>query len=136
MVNIYFKHYWILVAFPIALVGVSIINCLSEKLFLFSFSAEKLRFPNVCATALWERNARTVAGIQTNPFIPTPFNLNKPRDIYIGNNDTLYVLDTGYFRVQRFLTNSTIGSTIINGRNGIQLNEFRFSNSSLAETYL
>ncbi len=78
----------------------------------------------ICSTAVWLRNATTVAGAVSRVSGSNSSTLNLPKSVYVDNNNTIFVLDSGNYRVQRFLSNSTIGLTVINGSNGTQLNQF------------
>jgi hypothetical protein len=53
--------------------------------------------------------------------------LSSPSDVYIGNNSAFYVLDAGNYRIQRFLSNSIIGTTVLNSSYGTGLNQFASS---------
>ncbi|CAF1261812.1 unnamed protein product [Adineta ricciae] len=50
--------------------------------------------------------------------------LTEPSDISIERNGTLYVLDAGNYRVQRFLPGSTVGATVVSGSYGTGWNQF------------
>ncbi|UJR19234.1 hypothetical protein I4U23_022363 [Adineta vaga] len=77
-----------------------------------------------CSMTTWSLNATTIAGSPIGYYGSIPTALKSPNDIYVDINNTLYVLDSGNYRVQRFLPNSTIGKTIINGSYGSMLNQF------------
>jgi hypothetical protein len=51
--------------------------------------------------------------------------------VYIDNNSALYVLDDGNYRIQSFLSNSTIGTTVLNSGYGTGLSQFASSKSSI-----
>ena len=76
-------------------------------------------------------NATTIAGSPLGLANSTSTYLNTPRDVFVDQNSTIYVLDHGNYRVQRFFPNSTIGTTVINGTYGSMLNQFNYSNSCL-----
>ncbi|UJR17752.1 hypothetical protein I4U23_004650 [Adineta vaga] len=50
--------------------------------------------------------------------------LSLPTDVCIDDNINIYLLDASNYHVQRFLSNSTIGTTVINGSDGNSLNQF------------
>jgi len=81
----------------------------------------------LCPTAIWQRNATTVAGTKGGKSGSSSSKLDFPTDVYIDNNSNIYVLDAYNYRVQYFLSNSTIGTTVINGSYGTGLNQFGFS---------
>ncbi len=81
----------------------------------------------LCPTAIWQRNATTVAGSKGGTSGSSSSKLYYPTDVHIDNNSNIYVLDAYNYRVQRFLLNSTTGTTFINGSYGTGLNQFAFS---------
>jgi hypothetical protein len=81
----------------------------------------------LCPTAIWQRNAITVAGLASGISGSSSSSLNYSSDVHIDNNSNIYVVDAGNYRVQYFLSNSTIATTVLNGSNGIGLKQFAFS---------
>lgn len=77
----------------------------------------------VCHTGQWSTYATTVGGSTFGSSGSNSSLLNTPSNVYIDNN-TIYVTDNGNYRVQRFLSNSIIGTTIISGSYGAALNQF------------
>lgn len=63
----------------------------------------------------WSVNATTIAGLATGFTSNSPVALNSPVDITIDENNTVYVVDSLYFRVQSFTFGSINGTTIISG---------------------
>ena len=88
----------------------------------------------VCPTAEWQTNATTVAGSPSRVAGSNPSMLNLPCDLYVTNDSTIYVLDSGNYRVQRFFSNLTEGTTVINGSAGAELNQFRSSKYILSRS--
>ncbi|UJR12554.1 hypothetical protein I4U23_016730 [Adineta vaga] len=88
------------------------------------FSAETSLALTLCPTATWQRSATTVVGLKTGISGFDSSSLNGPFDIYIDKNTSIYVLDSGNYRVQYLLSNSTIVTTVINGSYGTALNQF------------
>ncbi|CAF1049576.1 unnamed protein product [Adineta steineri] len=86
------------------------------------FSTEKCIALSICPTAIWQRNAVMVIGDDASL-------LRRPTDVYIDNNNSIYVLDSGNYRVQRISFNSTVGTTIINSSNGSDVNQFLSMNA-------
>ncbi len=91
------------------------------------FWIEKYLTLILCPTAIWQRNALTVAGLASGISGSNSSTLNSPTDVYIDNNSNIYVVDAYNYRVQYFLSNSTTGTTVINGSSGTGLNQFGFS---------
>ncbi len=81
----------------------------------------------LCPTAIWQRNAITVAGLASGASGSNSSMLNFPTDVHIDNNSKIYVSDANNYRVQRFPSNSTIGTTVISSSYGTGLNQFDFS---------
>ncbi len=81
----------------------------------------------ICPTAVWQTNAITVAGASSGTSGSSSSTLSSPSDVYIGNDSTLYVLDDGNYRIQSFLSNSSIGTTVLNSSYGTGLNQFASS---------
>jgi hypothetical protein len=75
---------------------------------------------------IWSTNATTIAGSPVGTYGDNSTLLFYPTDIFVDDNNTLYVLD-GNSRVQRFLSNSVIGTTVINATWGSDLNQFESS---------
>ncbi len=94
---------------------------------LCRFLIEKYLTLILCQTAIWQRNATTVAGSKGGTSGSSSSKLNSPTDVYIDNNSNIYVLDANNYRVQRFPSNSTIATTVINGSSGTGLNQFYWS---------
>ncbi|CAF4429481.1 unnamed protein product, partial [Adineta steineri] len=67
-------------------------------IYLILFSIEKCLTLNICPTAIWQNNATTIVDST---------NLNGPRDVFIGQNNIVYIIDTGNYCVKRFSPNST-----------------------------
>ncbi|CAF1395627.1 unnamed protein product [Adineta steineri] len=86
-------------------------------IYLILFSIEKCLTLNICPTAIWQNNATTIVDST---------NLNSPRDVFIGQNNIMYVIDTGNYCVKRFSPNSTIGTIFINGTNGPLFNQLSY----------
>jgi len=82
--------------------------------------ANSLKF---CWGISWSSNATTVAGSSNGTGDATNGNLLFPFDISIGNN-SIYVLDTGNYRVQLWDSDATSGITVVNGSQGTALNRF------------
>ncbi|CAF4227248.1 unnamed protein product, partial [Adineta steineri] len=106
MLNLYFKQIWLI------------------TLFLTIFSFEQYRAQIICPNMTWSSNGITIAGSSLGLSSNASAYLNMPQDVFVDQNGTLYVLDSGNLRVQRFFPNSTIGTTIINGTSGYKLNQF------------
>ncbi|CAF1246558.1 unnamed protein product [Adineta ricciae] len=101
-----FKHLWSLISFATIIV------------------VEQCRSLALCPTATWQRNAKTVAGSIVAISGSSSSALNNPCAVNVDNRSNMYVLDSGNYRVQRFLLNSTIGTTIINSSFGTALDQF------------
>lgn len=82
---------------------------------------------SVCTTASWNSTATTVAGSPTGEVGALSTRLIMPAVVYVDDNNALYVLDPGNYRVQRFFPNSTSGTTVLNGSYGTELNQFEQS---------
>ncbi|CAF1159567.1 unnamed protein product [Adineta ricciae] len=76
------------------------------------------------SNTIWSLNGTTIAGSPTGWSGHSPALLTEPSDIAIERNGTLYVLDAGNYRVQRFLPGSTVGTTVVNGSYGTRWNQF------------
>jgi hypothetical protein len=76
----------------------------------------------------WSSNATTIAGSPIGWPGDTSTYLNTPYDVFVYNSSTIYVLDSYNNRVQRFVSNSMVGTTMINGSSGSGLNQFSGSN--------
>ncbi|CAF0989098.1 unnamed protein product [Adineta steineri] len=72
----------------------------------------------------WSINATTVAGSPNGISGSNASLLSNPYDVFIGNNSMIYILDNGNFRVQLWLRNAVVGTTIIQGSAGSALNQF------------
>ncbi len=81
----------------------------------------------LCPTAIWQRNATTVAGSQAGTSGKSSTKLDYPTDVHIDNNSNIYVADASNYRVQRFPSNSTTGTTVISASDGTGLNQFAWS---------
>ena len=99
---------------------------------MFRFSIDRYLALTICPTAVWGRNATTVAGVQSGNSGTTSAQLNKPTDVYIDRDNIMYVLDTGNYRLQRVFPNSTIVTTVVNSTNGTGLNQFAYSEYNMA----
>ena len=93
----------------------------------FRLSMEKSLGLTLCPTAIWERNATTVAELISGVSGSNSTALNRPFDVYIDNNNTIYVLDSGNYRVQLIFPNSTMGTTVIEGAALSQSSDSRYS---------
>lgn len=67
-----------------------------------------------CSMPRWYPNATTVAGSPIGEHDNTATTLYVPTDVFVDENDTIYVLDALSFRVQRFRPPSLIGTTVVN----------------------
>ncbi len=76
----------------------------------------------------WSSNATTIAGSPIGLSGDTSTYLNSPYDVFVYNSSTIYVLDSGNYRVQRFVSNSMVGTTMLSGSSGTGLNQFSTSN--------
>ena len=76
-----------------------------------------------CWGISWSTNTTTVAGSSNGAGDATSGTLLFPFDISIGNN-SIYVLDTGNYRVQLWYSDATSGITVVNGSQGTALNRF------------
>ena len=86
------------------------------------FSIEQcLTFGENCLTSQWSSNATTLIDSTS---------LYSPRDLYIDRNRVLYVLDSGNYRVQRLVPNSTPEPTYLNATTGSVFNELSYRKSS------
>ncbi|UJR17548.1 hypothetical protein I4U23_004444 [Adineta vaga] len=90
---------------------------------IFSIIEQSLTL-TICPTALWQKNAIVAVGDQSGTPGSNSSMLIRPTDIYIDNNNSIYVLDSGNYRVQRISVNSISGNTIVNGSNGVGMNQF------------
>ncbi|CAF0723832.1 unnamed protein product [Adineta steineri] len=78
-----------------------------------------------CAMTIWALNATTIAGSPIGLSDLTSTLLTYPEGVWIGSNDSMYVIDCGtYCRVQIFYPGNLEGITIINGTAGTDLNQF------------
>lgn len=73
-----------------------------------------------CLKFQWSSNATTLIDNS---------NLYQPRDLYIDQNNVVYVLDTGYGRVQRVWPNSTVERTFVNAMAGPVFNRSSYRES-------
>ncbi|CAF1022415.1 unnamed protein product, partial [Adineta ricciae] len=86
--------------------------------YIFTFSIEQcLTFGENCLTSQWSSDATTLIDST---------NLYSPRDLYIDRNHVLYVLDSGNYRVQRLVPNSTLEPTYLNATTGSVFNELSY----------
>ncbi len=81
-----------------------------------------------CSMTTWSSNATTIAGSPIGLYDDTSTYLNSPYDVFVYNSSTLYVLDSDNYRVQLFLSNSMVGTTVISSSSGSALNQFSSSN--------
>nr|ACD54732.1 gluconolactonase-like protein [Adineta vaga] len=93
-------------------------------MFTYRFSIEQSLTLTICPTAVWQKNAIIAVGDQSGTPGSNSSMLIRPTDIYIDNNNSIYVLDSGNYRVQRISVNSISGNTIVNGSNGVGMNQF------------
>lgn len=71
----------------------------------------------------WSPNATTIAGSMYGLSGSNPMLLNKPNDVFIDNNNTIYILDTGNNRIQRIQSDSTQVTTVLRSDGGNALNQ-------------
>ncbi|CAF0837077.1 unnamed protein product [Adineta steineri] len=95
-----------------------------KSIWLFVFLFEQSAALNICPMSNWSINATTVAGSPTGISGSNASLLSTPSDVFIGNNSMIYVLDSSNFRVQLWLRNAVVGTTIIQGSAGSALNQF------------
>jgi len=81
--------------------------------------------------AVWANNATTVAGSRIGSPGSGLTRLNAPIGVIVINNGSIYVADSGNFRVLRFPPNSVIGILVINSTSGTNLNQFSSSKYSI-----
>jgi hypothetical protein len=81
-----------------------------------------------CSMTTWSSNATTIAGSPAGLSGDTSTYLNTPYDVFIYNSSAIYVLDSYNNRVQLFLSNSMVGTTMLSGSSGSGLNQFSGSN--------
>ena len=62
--------------------------------------------------------------------------LNVPTDVYITDDNMIYVLDALNRRVQLFLPNSTTGTTVVNRTFRIGVNQYTYSKFDTVSNYL
>ncbi len=79
----------------------------------------------------WSSNGTTIGGSPIGLYGSTSTTLNFPYDVFVDNNNIVYVLDSLNYRVQRFLPNSIIGTTVVSGSSGSMLNQFSSNRNSL-----
>ena len=96
-------------------------------IFLFRFSIKRYQSLTLCPTAIWQTNGTTVAGSNAGTSGSTSTKLNSPTAVFINNSSMIYVLDANNYRVERVLSNSTTGTTVINSSSGTGLNQFSSS---------
>lgn len=96
-------------------------------IFLISYWIKKGSCLNICERSEWSGSALTVAGSPVGDYGSTPSLLHYPTDVYVDNNNRIYVLDSNNYRVQLFLPNIFDGITIIDGSYGTELNQFKSS---------
>ncbi|CAF0778304.1 unnamed protein product [Adineta ricciae] len=86
--------------------------------YIFTFSIEQcLTFGENCPKSQWSSDATTLIDSTS---------LYSPRDLYIDQNHVLYVLDSGNYRVQRLVPNSTLEPTYLNATTGSVFNELSY----------
>ncbi|CAF4260933.1 unnamed protein product, partial [Adineta steineri] len=74
-----------------------------------------------CSMTTWHSNATAIVGSSLGLPDYTSTSLLHPYDIFIDKNNMLYVLDSLNYRVQRFQSSSTIGTTVINVMSAISV---------------
>ncbi|CAF1307447.1 unnamed protein product [Adineta ricciae] len=77
-----------------------------------------------CDTPIWSSNGITEAGSSIGDYGSDSSHLNTVYDLWLGSNDTLYVLDSGNYRVQLFYPNQLSGITVIKSSFGSSPNQF------------
>ncbi|UJR12055.1 hypothetical protein I4U23_016233 [Adineta vaga] len=76
---------------------------------------------NLCPTAQWSMAGTTVAGVSGSQAT----RLSQPTDVFIDNASSIYVLDSGNYRVLNFPSgNATVGNIIIKSSSGNDTNKF------------
>jgi len=77
----------------------------------------------LCSNITWSTNATTVAGSSDGiPGVDSTM-LSSPYDIYVFNDDSLFIVDTLNFRIQSWKANATNGTTVISSAYGSDLNQ-------------
>ncbi|CAF1026824.1 unnamed protein product [Adineta steineri] len=80
---------------------------------------------STCPMTVWALNATIIAGSPIGIVGLTSTLLDGPTDVWVGNNDSIYVIDWGtYYRVQLFYPGSQSGITIFNASYGTNFNQF------------
>jgi len=77
----------------------------------------------LCSNISWSTNTTTVAGSSDGTSGADSTMLSSPYDIYVFNDDSLYVYDTFNFRIQSWKANATNGTTVISSAYGSDLNQ-------------
>ncbi|CAF1254722.1 unnamed protein product [Adineta steineri] len=82
-----------------------------------------------CTTTVWASNATTIAGSPIGIADFTSTLLTYPIDVWVGKNDSIYVMDFDtYYRVQVFYPGSQLGTAIFNASYGTDPNQFYYVN--------
>jgi hypothetical protein len=84
----------------------------------------------------WSSDGTTVGGSPIGLSGDTSTTLNLIYDVFVDNNNLVYGPDSFNYRVQRFLPNSTIGTTVVNGSSGSMLNQFSSNSNSLQRSLI
>jgi hypothetical protein len=77
-----------------------------------------------CSATVWASNATTIAGSPIGVSGSTSTALHSPHDVWVANDDSIYVLDSLNYRVQLYHPGATSGITVINSTYGAGLSQF------------
>ncbi|CAF1271665.1 unnamed protein product [Adineta ricciae] len=77
-----------------------------------------------CSLTPYVFNATTIAGSNLGYYGSDENYLDSPYDAFVDKNGILYVADSDNYRVQRFLPDTTSGTTVVTGSSGSALNQF------------
>ena len=77
----------------------------------------------LCSNISWSTNATTVAGSSNGTAGVDSATLMYPNDVYVFNDDSLFIVDTFNFRIQSWKANATDGTTVISSAYGSDLNQ-------------
>lgn len=78
----------------------------------------------LCSGITWSTNATTIGQSSQSVYGSDPAMFHLPTDIYIADNDYLYVLDSNNYRVQLWYPNATSAITVISATPGDSLDQF------------